>query len=585
MRRFIPFSSPRTWFLLTLVCFGLLVGYAWAAPDQQSSLYERDLLDTRNDLEFLANQVLGEGVRSSNWTGNDDLASATVLVDLWFDNEILADQIFGTNTRPDGWIGATTRNAQLLLRNIRHDLELSADQYFGSPDRPAEWRGTAAIVLCSRSLQNIWFALGQFYNERPQSPESVLDYCRALSEEADNIIATTVVADDTELQGALPSLILAVRGDLERLADERLGLENRPSNWIGNRDINSPTLVSDIYFDLEALADALLGQDVRPQGWIGFVNNSLYISNRNLRHDLEALADQTQGVGARPNGWQGTDPLMRCSVLQQNVVLVAQQQYDVLLPAASADFCVQAEGVANQAIENPPVEDVVSAAAEAESRFVAQSQWAFAYLDVQALQYMGQMPAGVEFRAWYRNFNTSSMMFVSGEDFAVYIDRRWTTMTQEIFDQLPTLEGVRPLTFCDANWCNGPGPTPTPTGSGPLEQLIYAGTPAPTVPSAEDLRSELSQVSWNYIRVTYLLDNPTTNTAQVALEICQEPAQIACEPVIRVFNNNTGVEIPAVSQYNGLNVYEFPYGYTTNLVIEGDTLFSPDVWISDPTIR
>jgi hypothetical protein len=144
---------------------------------------------------------------------------------------------------------------------------------------------------------------------------------------------------------------------------------------------------------------------------------------------------------------------------------------------------------------------------------------------------------------------------------------------------------VRPLTFCDANWCNGPGPTPTPTGSGPLEQLIFAGTAAPTVPSPDELRDQLNQVSWNYIRVTYLLDNPTTNTAQVALEICQEPAQIACEPVNRVFNNNTGVELAAVSQYNGLNVYEFPYGYTTNVIIEGATLFSPDVWISDPTIR
>ncbi len=585
MRRYIPFSSPRTWLLLALLCFIGLVSYAWAAPDQQASLFERDLLDTRNDLEFLANQVLGEGSRPLNWTGNDDLASATVLVDLWFDNELLADEIFGIGTRPEGWIGATTRNPQLLLRNIRHDLELSADAHFGSEERPPEWRGSALIIRCERSLQNLWFALGQFYNQRPQTPESVLDYCRSLRDEADNAVATSVVAENTQLQSALPSSILAIRGDLERLADERLGLDNRPANWIGNRDINSPTLVSDIYFDLEALADTLLGQDVRPADWIGFVNNSLFLSNRNLRHDLELLADQTQGVGLRPNGWQGTDPLMRCSPLQQNIVLIAQQQYTLTLPAASADFCAQAEAVANQAIENPPVQDVVSAEAEGESRFMAESQWAFAYLDVQALQYMGQMPAGVRFRAWYRNFNTSSMMFVSGEDFAVFIDRRWTTLTQEIFDQLPTLEGVRPLTFCDANWCNGPGPTPTPTGSGPLEQLIFAGTPAPTVPSPEDLRDELTQVSWNYIRVTYLLDNPATNTAQVALEICQEPAQIACEPVIRVFNNNTGVEITAVSQYNGLNVYEFPYGYTTNLIIEGATLFSPDVWISDPTIR
>jgi hypothetical protein len=507
------------------------------------------------------------------------------LVDLWFDNELLADQVFGVGTRPAAWIGATTRTPDLLLRNIRHDLELTADEVFGSPDRTVEWRGAAPILRCERSLQNVWLVLDRFYNTRPQAAESVLNYCRAIQDEADNAIANTIAAEDEVLQGALPDLILAIRGDLERLADERLGLNNRPANWIGNRDISSPTLVSDVYFDMEALADALLGQDVRPQGWIGFVNNSLYVSNRNLRHDLELLADQTQGIGARPNGWQGTDPLMRCTSLQQNVVLLAQQQFTVILPPASPDFCAQAADAANLAIENPPIVDVAAAATAEETRFVAESQWAFAYLDVTALQYMGQMPLGTRFRAWYRNYNTSSMMFVSGEDFAVYIDRRWTTMSQETFDQLPTLEGVRPLTFCDASWCNGPGPTPTPTGSGPLEQLIYAGTPVPTVPSADELRTQLTQVSWNYIRVTYLLDNPTTNTAQVALEICQEPAQIACEPVSRVFNNNTGVEIVAISQYNGLNVYEFAYGYTTNLIIEGETLFSPDIWISDPTIR
>jgi hypothetical protein len=34
-----------------------------------------------------------------------------------------------------------------------------------------------------------------------------------------------------------------------------------------------------------------------------------------------------------------------------------------------------------------------------------------------------------------------------------------------------------------------------------------------------------------------------------------------------------------------LNIYELRYGYSTNLLIEGETRFSTDVWISDPTIR
>ncbi|NWF71024.1 MAG: hypothetical protein HXY40_18225 [Chloroflexi bacterium] len=585
MRRFL--SSPQTWLLAALLALFVLASYAsWAAPAQQASLFERDLLDTRNDLEFLASQILGVGQRPPNWTSNSDLASPTALVDLWFDNELLADAQFGAGTRPEDWIGATTRNPQLLLRNIRHDLELTASAFYQEGDsRPQEWRGSALIIRCSRSLQNLWLMLGQFYNTRPATPESALDYCRALEQEADAAVANAIFGAD-EPQPAFRDLIWAIRGDLERLADERLGLNNRPSSWIGNRDIESPTLASDIYFDLETLADALLGLDERPENWIGFINNSLYIANRNLRHDIELLANATQPGGTRPNGWQGTDPLMQCTPDQQNLIRVAQIQYsNIVLPGASPDFCRQAAAAANNVVENPPVLDVASATAEGESRFLAESQYAFAYLDAAALQYMGVMPFGTIFRAWYRNFGESTMMFVSGEDFAVYIDRRWTSMTQETFEQLPSLEGVRPLTFCDAAWCNGPGPTPTPTGSGPLEQLVFASTPLATIPSEADISSQLTRVSWNYIRVTYLLDNPTTNTAQVALEICAEPAQIACEPVTRVFNNNTGVEVTAISQFNGLNVYEFAYGYTTNVVIQGETYFSPDIWISDPTIR
>jgi hypothetical protein len=177
------------------------------------------------------------------------------------------------------------------------------------------------------------------------------------------------------------------------------------------------------------------------------------------------------------------------------------------------------------------------------------------------------------------------MMFVSGDDFALYIDRRWTTLAEEEFFSLPTLDGVRPLTFCDARWCNGPAPTPTPTGSGPLELLLLQTTPAAPPPIDGEISGERVQVSWNHVRVTYLQDNAQTRTAQVALEICSETAQITCEPVIRVFDNALGTAKPVLSQFNGLNVYEFPYGYNTNLLIEGTTLVSPDVWISDPTIR
>ncbi|HRF95838.1 MAG TPA: hypothetical protein PLZ51_11615, partial [Aggregatilineales bacterium] len=85
-----------------------------------------------------------------------------------------------------------------------------------------------------------------------------------------------------------------------------------------------------------------------------------------------------------------------------------------------------------------------------------------------------------------------------------------------------------PLTFCDAGWCNGPGPTPTPTTSGPLLAL-YQGTDVPStggVGQPTAVPGSQTQVSWNYIRVTYLLDRPEAGVAQVGLEVCAEPQQI-----------------------------------------------------------
>jgi hypothetical protein len=81
------------------------------------------------------------------------------------------------------------------------------------------------------------------------------------------------------------------------------------------------------------------------------------------------------------------------------------------------------------------------------------------------------------------------------------------------------------------------------------------------------------------------LDRPDTGTVQVTLEICSDPTQVACEPVLSVFDNTTGTTRPIISQFNGLNVYELPYGYSTNFILEGTTLFSRDIWVSDPTIR
>lgn len=559
-------------------------------PRAQSpeSLLQRDILDARVDLESLADRVFGGGRRPDLWTSNIDLNAPSVIADLWFDAEQLADGIFGAGVRPDNWIGASTPNAELVVRNIRHDIEISADFFIGRGLRPDGWAGADLITRCDQSLMNIVYLLRQIYNISPRTGDSVLDYCASVAAELEDDLLNRA-ADAEEIETTTPSLVLAVRGDLERLRDEKLGLGGFPEGWIGNKDINSATLASDILTDLELLADVIIAPSQRPENWIGGISTSALVSYRNLRADLELLTDIGLGVGVRPRGWQGESRLVRCDTNVQNLVFILEQNFEFEGETASSApdidvYCQEVRLAANRLAENPPLRTPDEIAEEEAERFIARAEFAFSYLDPAATLYMGMMPLGTEFRAWYRNFGGSSMMFVSGNNFALFIDRRWTTLSQEAFDSLPTLDGVRPLTFCDANWCNGPGPTPTPTGDGVIFDIIIGITPPATV--APDLLQQEGRqlVSWNHIRVNYVLQRPEINGAQVTLEICQTTAQLNCEPVTRVFNNATGVAVPVVSQFNGLNVYELPYGYSTNLLVEGATYFSQDIWLNDPTV-
>lgn len=570
--------------LMIWIMLGLLVGIVGADSPQQSNIFQDFLFDIRLDVELLADRVFG-GVRPETWNGNNDFTQQSFLADVWYDNELLADEVFGQGIRPEEWIGATTSNLELLSRNIRHDLEVNADNFLSEDTRPDGWTGAAPVYGCSRTIQNILYTLAVVFGVRPNTPDGVVDFCQAVSIEIDDELINSIQGanqEATDFQG----LIWAVRGDLERLADETQGLGNRPPSWIGNTDLNSPDLAADTLSDMERLADALLGQQIRPEGWNGTISSSLSVSYRNLRQDLELLADAAPnlGEGVRPNGWQGTDTLIRCSSDVQNLVVLLQQAYQFAPSDTivfSSSFCELVEDQANDIAENPPI-DVTE---PGEDFTLYEAVWAFAYLDPAALEFMGIMPEGIEFRAWYRNFNGSTMMFVSGDNFAVYLDRRWTTMPQEVFDRLPTLENVIPLAFCDATWCNGPAPTPTPTGGGALFDIVNGVTaPAPVEGGSATGGEGKTQVSWNNIRINYLLQRTDVGTAQVTLEICNDTSQVACEPVISVLNGNTGIAVAPVSQFNGLNVYELPYGYSTNFLIEGSNLFSNDIWLNDPTL-
>ncbi len=556
-----------------------------AAPHQQANLFQLFLLNTRTDLELLADEILGVDVRPELWTANEDLTTETFVSDLWFDTELIANEIYGVNQRPEDWLGVTSANLELVARNVRHDLELAATQVYGT-SRPEAWEGASPIYTCSRTLQNLVRLLDIIYNTRPSTPPGTLGYCETVSQEIQDELFATVLSSSDFSQNT-PALIAGVRGDVERLADELNGLETRPANWIGNREAETPSFVSDLYIDLEALADEQLGANTRPDAWISTPSLSPVTAAQNLRFNLELLADLTLSADRRPSGWQGINPAARCEPSLQSLLTIVEQNIsDVTPPADTTDataYCRDLTQTTNDLAENPPVVTVAEAEQQ-DTRYLGKSRYAFAYLDVAALQYMGIMPLDTQFRAWYRNFNESNMMFVSGQDFALFIDRRFTTLTEEVFRTLPTLEGRRPLTFCDADWCNGPGPTPTPTGSGPVALVLQLSTPPATRDVAEVSASK-RLVSWNNVKVFYLFDPAGTGTAQVSLQICADSSQTACEEVRSVFDNATGTLKPVIQTVDGRNVYEFQYGYQSNLIIEGDTLYATDVWISDPSVR
>ncbi|NDJ60192.1 MAG: hypothetical protein GYB67_03655, partial [Chloroflexi bacterium] len=312
--------------LALLAALVIAGSYVLAAPPPQTfDLDDVLAFDTRQDMEVLADTVFGVGQRPLAWTGDNDLESPTFQIDLWFDNEQLADEVFGLNVRPDTWLGAPVPAPAAIARNVRHDLELTADQVLGG-SRPVEWRGGPPVQRCSRELQNILDLLAQFYDVRSTTPESVLDFCASVQAEIeDDLLDIIFNAPGAEVVDPV-DLVAAVRGDLERLADELLGLNTRPEGYIGNRDRTSATLIGDIFLDMGLLADVELDGG-RPNGWIGAISNAPLLSYLNLRNDLELLANATLGPGVRPNGWQGVDPLEQCAPLTRSLVVLVQLNY------------------------------------------------------------------------------------------------------------------------------------------------------------------------------------------------------------------------------------------------------------------
>lgn len=112
------------------------------------------LVNARNDLELLANQVLN-AERPVGWSGSVDTNNIQLPILIRLDLELLAGTILGPDQRPAGWFGAVPSTTYAIARDIRHDLEALADTVNPPNVRPPGWAGGDPLMRCSRAAQTL----------------------------------------------------------------------------------------------------------------------------------------------------------------------------------------------------------------------------------------------------------------------------------------------------------------------------------------------------------------------------------------------------------------------------------------------
>ncbi len=140
-------------------------------------------------------------------------------------------------------------------------------------------------------------------------------------------------------------------------------------------------------------------------------------------------------------------------LVAQSDFLKTETPFKPVAKPTDANYC--------QAIErelNIYLERVIFAETAAET-IEGRSENAFAFLDLAAQRYVGTMPRGTRFQAQARNsLPGSRMMFVKGENFSVFVDYTFTTLSREEFESLVGFQeydgDIIPL--CKATWCIAP---------------------------------------------------------------------------------------------------------------------------------
>jgi hypothetical protein len=250
-------------------------------------------------------------------------------------------------------------------------------------------------------------------------------------------------------------ILLPARIDLELLATSQLG-DQRPAGWSGSTDSTDQQFALLVRLDLEILAGALLGVDVRPDAWIGLIPSTGTAIARDIRHDLELLVD-TAGI-QRPAGWTGGDPLQRCNRSTQALVAFLEQGGVFTLQAdrTADDFCHQAMIEASTFVEinflSNPGSAGIAAAQVTDGEPAIASEDAVGFLDLAATIRGGVIPVGERIEPVARS--GEGLMLVRGIGFELFVDYRFTNVTEAAFNSLPTAGAVRVAPRCDTDWCD-----------------------------------------------------------------------------------------------------------------------------------
>ncbi len=572
---------------IVIVLTGLLAGAAGpllAGPLAQRSEAEVLLLAARTDLETLANQRLGDGLRPALWSSTLDVNAPGFAIDLRLDLETLAGTLGGADWRPAGWFGAVAGTIWTQARDIRHDLELLADSQLGAGIRPGLWIGGEPLMRCDRKVQAVayWFLRTNVAYALP-APQSGVDYCALVQQQ--NALYADIVIQSAEPAGDL-------RADLNALSRVVFRENVFPIGWTDGKDNTS------IRQDMELLkaAASQVGMPVDEAQWLGILTfGAEWELARANRHDLELLADAKIGPGQRPEGWTAFEPLVRCPLEDQRFALLFQQQAGLIpsISPAEPQYCTLVVLEYSRFVEDQVSAPLLAVQQQAEAAAASGGEAGVparlanisgvavnprAYLDRGARTRIGVIPRGTPFTALARNnAPDATMMYVTGEGFTVWVSYRYTSMTEGEYLSLPYADDVKyqlPQLLCFALFCTELVRYGDPMGG----EIGYDGV---VTTSAGAPGANLRQLEYSHVRLLFNQHDTPNNQAELRIEICPNLGNYTgCEPVLRLIEN--GQVVRPIRVENGYPVWRLRYELHDPTRLESRHYFVNGLWVSRP---